>query len=101
MSSELYLVQLQWSSSRGGVARLYDVRVRLPAETPPSLPLNPLAFRPLELEMIEYVPALGVAHLRERHQAGRDMTRAEIQACDQFLRLVCDPAYSTPEARRP
>jgi hypothetical protein len=101
MSADLYLVALRWSPGRGGYARLYDVRIPLPAEVPPRLAIAGPSGAPLDLEMVEYIPGLGVAHLRERHEAGRDMTRAEIQAADAYLRRVCDPAHSTPEARLP
>jgi hypothetical protein len=61
------------------------------------LPLAP----PLNLEMIEWVPSLGVAHLRETGYGARDLQPTEIAACKAWLRLVCDPANSTPESRLP
>lgn len=97
MSDALHPVKLVWSSTRGGVARWYDVSISLPAGVPPRLPISP----PLALEMIEWVPSLGVAHLRETTTAARDLQPQEIAACKAYLRLVCDPSHSAPEARLP
>jgi hypothetical protein len=97
MSEALHPVKLLWSSTRGGVARWYDVAVSLPAGRPPRIPISPA----MSLEMIEWVPSQGVAHLRETTAPGREMTQQEIEACKRYVQLVCDPTHSAPEARLP
>ena len=71
---------LIWDRHTGGHVRCGPVMRSLPMLVQPVL-------MPMSLEAIDYRP--GVCALIREHACGqRDMTRAEVTACDLFLRAV-------------
>lgn len=61
---------------------LHSVRVQLPAERPPLELGEPL-------EVLDYTPEVGVRLVQPIGDRQRDMTPAEVAACDDYLRRVC------------
>lgn len=79
MSLSLYSTALVWHSQRGGVAKLHGRQVVLTEA--PALPGPRLA-------MIDYRPEIGERRIQPFDGPARDMTQAEVDAADAFLRAV-------------
>jgi hypothetical protein len=84
VSSWLYLTRLFWQSGRG-VAKLHGKTVKL--EAPPQV-------AGMLVEEIDYIPEIGMARVRCKHEGWRDMLRVEIAACDAYLANTVNPADS-------
>lgn len=82
MSDALYSTRLRWTRAAGGVAMLHGVRVQLSVERPPIELAGPV-------ECIDYTPEVGVRLVQPLGDRQRDMTPAEIAACDDYLRRAC------------
>lgn len=82
MSDDLYSTRLRWTRARGGVALMHGVRVQLPPEVPP-LDLG------RAIECLDYTPEVGVRVIQPVGDRQDDMTQAEVEACDAYLRRVC------------
>ena len=81
MSLDLYATCLVWHKQQGGSAKLWGRRVPL-IEAPPLLGLV--------LHLVEYFPEVGQRELQESTGRRRDMTQAEVEAADAFLRAVTE-----------
>lgn len=81
MSLDLYSTALIWHTRRGGSAKLWGRTV--PLVDAPPLP-------GLRLVMVEYLPEIGQHELQEVSARRREMTPAEVEAIDAFLRAVLE-----------
>ena len=81
MSLDLYSTALVWHAQRGGVAKLWGRAIPL-LEAPLLLGLH--------LALVEYFPEVGQRELQESTGRRRDMTQAEVEAADEFLRAVTE-----------
>jgi hypothetical protein len=82
VSDALYEVRLRWTRTAGGAAILHGVRIQLPPEVPP-IELG------VPIECLDYTPEVRVQQLQPVGGRADDMTPAQVQACDDYLRRVC------------
>lgn len=81
MSSALYSTRLWWHGHRGA-AKLWGAEVVL-TEAP--------AVIDQVVEGLDYVPEIHLWQIQPRGDRWRDMTPAEVAACDRMLRKLCVP----------
>jgi hypothetical protein len=79
MSHALYSTRLYWAGTRGGIAKLHGVLVRLTIE--PDLP-------GVRVVAIDYIPEIGMRSVMPYACAWRDMTDDEARAADALLVLL-------------
>lgn len=77
MSDAYYSTRLLYIQGRIGIAKLRGAGLKI--ALPPHI-------AGLELVEVDYTPEVGVHRIREKNQGWREMERAEILACDAYLK---------------